>query len=310
MSSHWSFFRLLDVRSTFRIGAAKNPGPTICSVKTGGWSCVTVTGTRTLHFDIVAVQETFLQRDAALARPPFTAKQQVYYSAFTPARKTGGGRGPMERVEQGEHWEAGRWAHHLLPFDQGLHIFNVYGYSSDHERSPELTRELCIELFSAVAALGNRKIFAWVLGDWNFAPDEFPMDLVNGVQAQSTWIGFFAPRLPACDLEQATEKKPDHVAIKMDFQLELVSQGYLGQKSCETAEYQKERDKHLARRSAALMRQDVDELWNLWRRASEQALGLPALSRGNLLKETCAWQKRRQTKKRWRLLNNTTKSQT
>eukprot|EP00971_Amphidinium_carterae_P270361 5364571-Amphidinium_carterae.6 len=30
-----------------------------------------------------------------------------------------------------------------------------------------------LELFSAVAALGSHKIF--ILGDWNFAPDEFPI---------------------------------------------------------------------------------------------------------------------------------------
>eukprot|EP00971_Amphidinium_carterae_P208451 4135785-Amphidinium_carterae.2 len=35
-------------------------------------------------------------------------------------------------------------------------------------------------LNSAVAALGNRKIFT--LGDWNFEPDELPMDLVQGSQ--------------------------------------------------------------------------------------------------------------------------------
>eukprot|EP00971_Amphidinium_carterae_P159913 3170295-Amphidinium_carterae.3 len=72
----------------------------------------------------------------------------------------------------------------------------------------------------------------------------------------------------------------------MEFRCDLVSQGYMGQKSYETGErtdtleitveYQKQRDKHLARWSSsrsALMRQDVDTLWQLWCRASEQALG-------------------------------------
>eukprot|EP00971_Amphidinium_carterae_P266878 5293852-Amphidinium_carterae.1 len=59
----------------------------------------------------------------------------------------------------------------------------------------------------------------------------------------------------------------------MEFQLDLVSQGYMGQKSCETGErtdplkiaveYQKQRDKQLPRWSTALMRQekqaDVDK---------------------------------------------------
>eukprot|EP00971_Amphidinium_carterae_P049176 969142-Amphidinium_carterae.1 len=56
-------------------------------------------------------------------------------------------------MEKGTHWELGRWAHHLLPYDGGLHIFNVYGYSSDKERAHELNREVCLEIFAAVAAL-------------------------------------------------------------------------------------------------------------------------------------------------------------
>eukprot|EP00971_Amphidinium_carterae_P021421 422484-Amphidinium_carterae.1 len=46
--------------------------------------------------------------------------------------------------------------------------------------STEKNRELCMELFGVVAALGNRKIF--ILGDWNFEPDEFPIDLIHGGQ--------------------------------------------------------------------------------------------------------------------------------
>eukprot|EP00971_Amphidinium_carterae_P155146 3076594-Amphidinium_carterae.4 len=109
-----------------------------------------------------------------------------------PTRKTGGrpsgGRAllcrqaqPLQRMEQGAHWELGRWAHHLLPLGGGLHVFNVYGYSSDKERAPELNREVFMEIFAAVAAvaaLGNRQIF--ILGDWNFVPDNFPIDLVHG----------------------------------------------------------------------------------------------------------------------------------
>eukprot|EP00971_Amphidinium_carterae_P107790 2134283-Amphidinium_carterae.1 len=62
--------------------------------------------------------------------------------------------------------------------------------------------------------------------------------------------------------ETSTGKKPDHVAIQMEFDLELVSQGYQGQKSYETAErthaldvaveYQRLRDAHLATWSTAL----------------------------------------------------------
>eukprot|EP00971_Amphidinium_carterae_P166346 3296784-Amphidinium_carterae.1 len=133
----------------------------------------------------------------------------------------------------------------------------------DSTLGPELNRELCIELFGAVAALGNRKIF--LLGDWNFAPDDFPIDLLNGGQVnrppssvrytspqgevQTDWILCSKALLPACGLEEETDKKPDHLAIR--------TQGYMGQKSYETGErtdplvivveYQKQRDKHLAR---------------------------------------------------------------
>eukprot|EP00971_Amphidinium_carterae_P090331 1788686-Amphidinium_carterae.3 len=61
-----------------------------------------------------------------------------------------------------------------------------------------------------------------------------------------------------------TGKKPDHAAIQMDFQLDLVSQGYRIQKSYKTVE----------RTSAP---------GDLWCRASENALGLPAQSRERLL---------------------------
>eukprot|EP00971_Amphidinium_carterae_P300159 5963890-Amphidinium_carterae.1 len=44
----------------------------------------------------------------------------------------------------------------------------------------ELNREVCMETFAAVAALGNRQIF--ILGDWNFEPDNFPIDLLHGGQ--------------------------------------------------------------------------------------------------------------------------------
>eukprot|EP00971_Amphidinium_carterae_P230815 4580301-Amphidinium_carterae.3 len=99
--------------------------------------------------------------------------------------------------------------------------------------------------------------------------------------------------LPACGMETTTDKKPDHVAIKMEFRLLLVSQGYQGQRRYEEAKttnpldvavaYQQQRDLHKASWIAALLRGDVDELWNLWCWASESALGLPATSRGQLL---------------------------
>eukprot|EP00971_Amphidinium_carterae_P126931 2514831-Amphidinium_carterae.2 len=99
--------------------------------------------------------------------------------------------------------------------------------------------------------------------------------------------------MPACGIEQDTGKKPDHVAISLEFRLELVSQGCRGQRSYETAERTEEREvevefgrarqAHLARWSTALALQVVEQLWELWCRAAEKALGLPALSRGRLL---------------------------
>eukprot|EP00971_Amphidinium_carterae_P244890 4862168-Amphidinium_carterae.2 len=173
---------------TCRIGEAVKPGPTICSVNPGGWSLVEPV--LNLKHDIVAVQETFVLRDKVNGAK-FVADRLGYYSSFTPARKTEGRPSgglallcrqaqPLQRMEKGTHWELGRWAHHLLPFEGGLHIFNVYGYSSDKERAQELNREVCLEIFAAVAALGNRQVF--ILGDWNFEPDDFPIDLVHGGQ--------------------------------------------------------------------------------------------------------------------------------
>eukprot|EP00971_Amphidinium_carterae_P098918 1956244-Amphidinium_carterae.1 len=99
--------------------------------------------------------------------------------------------------------------------------------------------------------------------------------------------------MPACGMEREAGTKPDHVAISLDFRLELVSQGYRGQKSYETAErttaveveaeYVRATRGHLASWSTALAAKDVDMLWELWCRNSEQALGLPRESRGRLL---------------------------
>eukprot|EP00971_Amphidinium_carterae_P152835 3029581-Amphidinium_carterae.2 len=112
-------------------------------------------------------------------------------------------------------------------------------------------------------------------------------------ELQIDWILCSKALLPACGVEQETENKPDHVAISLEFRLELVSQGYRGQKSYETAErttaqevgveYGSARQAHLARWSTALASHDADQLWELWCRAAEHALGLPAHSRGRLL---------------------------
>eukprot|EP00971_Amphidinium_carterae_P349339 6490968-Amphidinium_carterae.3 len=69
---------------------------------------------------------------------------------------------PLQKMHSGHHLEEG---------------------SSDNPRAPELNRELCLELFAAVEALGNRIIrMIFILGDCNFAPDDFPIDLLQGSQ--------------------------------------------------------------------------------------------------------------------------------
>eukprot|EP00971_Amphidinium_carterae_P064099 1269172-Amphidinium_carterae.1 len=48
-------------------------------------------------------------------------------------------------------------------------------------------------------------------------------------------------------------------------------------------EYARARREHLTGWSTALAAKDVDQLWDFWCRAAENALGLPAFSRGRLL---------------------------
>eukprot|EP00971_Amphidinium_carterae_P149596 2966063-Amphidinium_carterae.1 len=74
---------------------------------------------------------------------------------------------------------AGRGSHHLLPYEGGLHVYNVYGYSADHLLALEKNRGLVTEILGSVAGLGNRLIIA---GDRNFEPDDMPTDLVHGEQ--------------------------------------------------------------------------------------------------------------------------------
>eukprot|EP00971_Amphidinium_carterae_P210993 4186698-Amphidinium_carterae.1 len=116
----------------------------------------------------------------------------------TPGRPSGGlalfckQAAPLQRVEQGTHWEAGRWAHLLLPFEGGLHMYNVYGYGSEDKQAPEKNREFLLEIMGSVASLGNRPILLG--GDWNFKPQKFPIDWVHGATVQR----------PVCDERAAS----------------------------------------------------------------------------------------------------------
>eukprot|EP00971_Amphidinium_carterae_P126218 2500394-Amphidinium_carterae.1 len=58
------------------------------------------------------------------------ASENGYFSSFIPARGTAGRpsgglailckqAAPQQRMEEGKQWEAGRWAHYLLPYEKG-----------------------------------------------------------------------------------------------------------------------------------------------------------------------------------------------
>eukprot|EP00971_Amphidinium_carterae_P133270 2639259-Amphidinium_carterae.1 len=75
------------IPTTYRVGEATMPGPSICSTNPGGWS--NVEPVLDLGHDIVTVQETFVLRDR-VSGAKYTADKLGYYSSFTPARKTDG----------------------------------------------------------------------------------------------------------------------------------------------------------------------------------------------------------------------------
>eukprot|EP00971_Amphidinium_carterae_P163630 3244444-Amphidinium_carterae.1 len=85
-------------------------------------------------------------------------------------------------METGVRWSAGRWAHYVFLYEGGLHVYNVYGYSSDDSLAPEKNRELLVEILGSAASLGNRPILLG--GDWNTDPMELPTDLAHGGSIQ------------------------------------------------------------------------------------------------------------------------------
>eukprot|EP00971_Amphidinium_carterae_P347969 6490249-Amphidinium_carterae.4 len=117
--------------------------------------------------------------------------------------------------------------------------------------APEKNRGLLLEILGSVASLGNRPILlGW---DWNFEPEEFPIDLEHGATVQRPvsdekatspvlhgvdqgdsgrkidWFLVSKALLPATGLEEATDLKPDHRVIQMPVALEKISQGFRGQ---------------------------------------------------------------------------------
>eukprot|EP00971_Amphidinium_carterae_P053983 1062761-Amphidinium_carterae.3 len=80
--------------------------------------------------DLILLQESFLLQ-AKIPGAVRMATENGYFSSFIPALGTAGRpsgglailckqAAPQQRMEEGKHWEAGRWAHYLLPYEGGL----------------------------------------------------------------------------------------------------------------------------------------------------------------------------------------------
>eukprot|EP00971_Amphidinium_carterae_P097377 1926773-Amphidinium_carterae.1 len=84
--------------------------------------------------DLILMQETFLLQ-SKIPGAARMASDNGYFSSCVPARGTAGRpsgglailckqAAPQQRMEDGHHWEAGRWAHYILPYEGGLHVYN------------------------------------------------------------------------------------------------------------------------------------------------------------------------------------------
>eukprot|EP00971_Amphidinium_carterae_P166573 3301222-Amphidinium_carterae.1 len=102
------------------------------------------------------MQETFLLQ-ARIAGAARKATELGFFSSFIPARgaagRSSGGlailykqAAPLQEMEECPHWEAGRWAHYLLPFEGGLHIYNA----------PKKNREMLLEILVETGTLNLR----------------------------------------------------------------------------------------------------------------------------------------------------------
>eukprot|EP00971_Amphidinium_carterae_P221158 4390647-Amphidinium_carterae.1 len=148
----------------------------------------------------------------------------------------------------------------------------------------------------SVASLGKRPILLG--GDWNFEPDDFPIDLVHGALFQRPVSDEAANSL--CYMErtlltmgqkliEALPFKPDHSVVQIQVDLKKVSQGFHGQPNYEEPtetdgitianRYLEAKAMHSGTWTYTLVARDVETLWplcqSLWCRAAEHALGLP-----------------------------------
>eukprot|EP00971_Amphidinium_carterae_P141990 2812505-Amphidinium_carterae.2 len=113
-------------------------------------------------------------------------------------------------------------------------------------------RAVCIEVLGLVSSLGQRQVL--IAGDWNFEPSEMPIDLIHGgqivrllsdeaaaaPQGQQVKLDWFLTSkmlAPACGLEEATDLKPDHVAVRLPLKLERLSPGFWGRKLRRAADH-------------------------------------------------------------------------
>eukprot|EP00971_Amphidinium_carterae_P319360 6347297-Amphidinium_carterae.2 len=234
-----------------------------------------------MGYDVILMQETFLLQ-ARIAGATRQASGLGFFISFVPARGT-----------------AGRPS-------GGLAILCRQGCSSAKDAPTgrlgaglttscplkvvctSKNRELLLEVMGSVASLGKRPILLG--GDWNFEPDDFPIDLVHGATVQRPlsdeaatspvlhgedtvdngtkidWFLVSKSLLPATGLEEALDFKPDRNVVQIPVALDLEAKA-----------------RHSGAWTYALVARDVETLWPLWCRAAEHALGLPVGSRGSLL---------------------------
>eukprot|EP00971_Amphidinium_carterae_P129113 2557455-Amphidinium_carterae.1 len=122
------------------------------------------------------------------------ATAQGYYSSFVPATATQGRPSgglailckdgqPQQRFEKGEHWQLGRWSHHLLPGNLphtgGVHVYKIWVVIVlMTPLALEKNRALCIEVLGSVSSLGQRTCqmirlgLSWVPFTWSDADDK------------------------------------------------------------------------------------------------------------------------------------------
>eukprot|EP00971_Amphidinium_carterae_P008241 162859-Amphidinium_carterae.1 len=100
-------------------------------------------------------------------------------------------------------------------------------------------------LLGSVSSLGQRQVL--IAGDWNFEPSGMPIDLIHGGQVvrplsdddatapkgeRVNLDRFLTSKMlaPACGLKEATDLKPDHVAVRLLLKLERHSSGFRRQR--------------------------------------------------------------------------------